>query len=45
MSYREIKKTKSTQSKSIMNDVVTLAPEIYSSSDYSNPSSKGGNRQ
>ena len=45
MSYREIKKTKSTQNKSIMNDVVTLAPEIYSSSDYSNPSSKGGNRQ
>ena len=45
MSYREIKKTKSTQNKSIMNDVVTLAPEIYSSSDYSNPSSTGGNRQ
>ena len=45
MSYREIKKTKSTQNKSIMNDVVTLEPEIYSSSDYSNPSSTGGNRQ
>ena len=28
MSYREIKKTKSTQNKSIMNDVVTLAPEF-----------------
>ena len=45
MSYREIKKTKTTQNKSIMNDVVTLEPEIYSSSDYSNPSSTGGNRQ